>query len=117
VLDPITDYVSNSLLMLTLFALSIRAAFREPGHGFGPTAATFLLQPLVAVAVYYWELNPVRVRLVTWIPFCVAGMTLLAAAQFRARERMVSELKALRAGQLKKKGLETSRPLAPHRTS
>jgi signal transduction histidine kinase len=94
VLAPLTEYVSTSLLMLMLFALAVRAAKSEPGMGFEVIAAVFLIQPATLVAAYYWGLPPIRVRLITWVPFCIAGMTLLVVAQLRAKERLKQELRA-----------------------
>lgn len=93
-MSPLTDYVSTSLLMLMLAALAMRAALREPNHGFAAMGAGFLLQPSMVLLAYFWALDPLRIRLITWIPFCVAGMTLLVVAQLRARERMSRELAA-----------------------
>jgi len=89
---PLTAHVSLALLMLLLAGMAWRARHREPGVGFGFIAAAFLIQPAVVLAGWLNGVPEVRVRLWTWVPFGIAGLTLLAVGQMRSRLALAQEL-------------------------
>lgn len=97
---PLTAHVSLSLLMLVLAGMAWRARQREPGVGFGFITAAFLVQPAVVLAGWAAAVPELRVRLWTWVPFGVAGLTLLVVGQMRSRLALSNELRRREAAEL-----------------
>ncbi|WP_332750009.1 sensor histidine kinase [Hydrogenophaga sp.] len=60
--------------------------------GFGILTAAFLVQPVVVALGWINGVPEMRVRLWTWVPFGIAGLTLLAVAQMRSRLALSAEL-------------------------
>lgn len=92
VAEPLTAHVCLALLMLILAGMAVQAQRREPGVGFAFIAAAFLVQPVVVLLGWIVSAPELRVRLWTWVPFGIAGTTLLAVGQFRARAALAREL-------------------------
>jgi len=96
---PLTAHLSLALLMLTLVTMAWNARRREPGIGFGFVAAAFLVQPVVVGLGWLMGLPEGRVRLWTWVPFAIAGTTLLVVGLLRAHTAVSRELNARRAAE------------------
>ncbi len=90
---PLTAHISLGLLMIWLAVMGLRARQQAPGTGFGFVSAAFLVQPLVVLVGWLTAQPEFRVRLWTWVPFGIAGATLLSVGQMRSHTALAKELR------------------------